>query len=547
MFYLFATLLAFYLTVLTVPLANRIAGKLGAVDRPDGGRKMHAAPTPRTGGIALMLGILIPAWLWAPLDPGIKAFLSGIAVIYAFGFLDDLLTLNYRKKLAGQLTAVVAAMAMGRLYISDLGMWGGHEILLGPWIGIPFTVLFLLGITNAVNLADGLDGLAGGLCLLSFGGMAVLAHMEGHFAIAVCSLIFVGALLGFLRYNTFPASVFMGDGGSQVLGFSLGILSVILTQEPHSGLSRTLPLLLIGFPILDMIFVMGERILDGKSPFQSDTRHFHYRLVHMGASPVGSVVVIYAIQAGLVILALYLRRYPEDWILAVYLAVAVPVLGFIWLSARFGLSIPRFLSWGADWGSGGKFARPARWVSAGSLWGIRVLLPLGLVWLALSCPSSNGHVAESIIFLAMAVLLPVIYGLARPLFSILVRLSLYTAGFFLLVHTRGERMEFLDVPVRIFNRFFWGTLAALLVLYFIGDRFRRFQASTLDYLLLLLVVLIPILPLEQLHRYQIGTVAGGMIVLLWTTEAVIRNQKRSWNASTLAALACLVIIGLSGL
>ncbi|MBI4775006.1 MAG: undecaprenyl/decaprenyl-phosphate alpha-N-acetylglucosaminyl 1-phosphate transferase [Deltaproteobacteria bacterium] len=546
MFALFALILAFYVTVILVPLTNRLAPLFGAVDQPDGKRKVHRIPTPRTGGIALAGGILVPVWLWVPLTLPFKAFFTGAAIIFILGLLDDLFQLDYKKKFLGQFLGVLAVMVIGKFYVSDLGMWFGYDISLTPWIGIPLTILFLLAGANAINLADGLDGLAGGLCIFIFGCIALLAYGQNEMAIVTCCLVIVGALLGFLRYNTFPATVFMGDTGSQLLGFSAGVLSLYLTQSESSALARTLPLLIVGFPLLDMASVMAERLLEGHSPFLADKRHFHHRLLKMGASHIASVVYIYILQGGMLFLALYLRYYPEEWVCLTYLLIAIPILMVPWISIRSGWKIGRVLNWGEGWADvlgRNTFER----LQQGCLAVLSILLSAGLVWLALSSVPRFQSLWEPLLFWLVALAALASYWIRRSMFPTMVRFSLYLLGFYLLFSTQGERLAFLSVSISVYNYVFWGSIAFILAVYLVISRFRDLGVSTLDYLLLLLVALIPFLPMEQIREFHLGTIAGGMIVLLWTTEVILRNGRKYWNLVTLSALISFIIVGIKGI
>jgi UDP-GlcNAc:undecaprenyl-phosphate GlcNAc-1-phosphate transferase len=204
------------------------------------------------------------------------------------------------------------------------------------WISIPLTVLFLVGITNAINLADGLDGLAGGTTFLCLGALAMLAHSSGQLATAALSLAFAGAILGFLRFNTFPASVFMGDAGSQLLGFAVGVLSLRATQSGTSALSAATPILLLALPILDTLSVMVQRVSEGRSPFSADKNHIHHKLLALGFDHHEAVMVIYAIQADLFLLAYWLRYESDLTILGVVTVFFVGSITIFQTAARRG-------------------------------------------------------------------------------------------------------------------------------------------------------------------------------------------------------------------
>jgi len=209
-------------------------------------------------------------------------------------------------------------------------------LMVPPWLAIPFTIFFLVGITNAINLADGLDGLAGGTTFLCLGALAILAHSSGQLVTAALSLAFAGAILGFLRFNTFPASVFMGDAGSQLLGFAVGVLSLRATQSGTSALSAAMPILLLALPILDTLSVMVQRVSEGRSPFSPDKNHIHHKLLAMGFSHHEAVMVIYAIQADLFLLAYWLRYESDLTILAVVSAFFVVSIAILQGAARRG-------------------------------------------------------------------------------------------------------------------------------------------------------------------------------------------------------------------
>jgi UDP-GlcNAc:undecaprenyl-phosphate/decaprenyl-phosphate GlcNAc-1-phosphate transferase len=545
MVYFASLLLAFYLTVILVPLSRRLAFRIGVVDEPDI-RKVHTTPMPRTGGIALAFGILVPLWLWVPLDKQIKAFFTGAAIIFIFGFLDDLFHLDYKRKFLGQFLAVIVTIIMGQSYVWNLGMWFGPEILVPPVIGIPLTILFLIGVTNAINLADGLDGLAGGLCILIFGCLAFLSHDQDATGIFLTCLVIIGALLGFLRYNTFPATVFMGDTGSQLLGFSAGVLSLYLTQTEHSPLSRMLPALILGFPILDTLAVMTERVVEGHSPFKPDKRHFHHRLLKLGASQIGSVVFIYILQGIVIFLSIYLRYYPEIWVLLTYLIIAIPIFLFYIYSDNLGRPLSKLLGWGKS------LEQHLLKDKAGkdfSIWPFRFLnfvFPAGLICLAFSVSPLFKRDWEWISFWILGILIVISHWANRSVRNAIIRFSIYVIGFYVLLNSQERNVIFFPITVKYFNYLFWGGAASFLLVYLVMSKFKDLGISSLDYLLLLLVALVPFLPVEAVRQYQLGMVAFGMIVLLWTSEVLIRHSNDRWNMLSLACLICLTIVGYKG-
>jgi len=278
--------------------------------------------------------VLVAALLTIHLQIADRWFLVAAGVLIAFGALDDRFDLDYRVKLVGQLLAVNIVVVLGNVQIHTLTL--DDQIALPGWISMPLTVFFLVGVTNAINLADGLDGLAGGTTFLCLCAVALLSSIGGSGASTALALAFAGAVLGFLRFNTHPASVFMGDAGSQLLGFSIGVLSVGATQSATSQVSAALPVLLLALPILDTLSVMVQRIGEGRSPFSADKNHIHHKLLAMGFDHHEAVMVIYAIQGLLFVLAYILRFESDILIIAVVSAFFVLSIALLQAAARSG-------------------------------------------------------------------------------------------------------------------------------------------------------------------------------------------------------------------
>jgi UDP-GlcNAc:undecaprenyl-phosphate/decaprenyl-phosphate GlcNAc-1-phosphate transferase len=316
-------LLAMVVTMAWLPLLAKVAIKYRLLDQP-GDRKVHATPVPRIGGVAMATGILVSGLIAVDLQAQDRWFLVAAAVLVTFGALDDRFDLDYRIKFAGQILAVAIAVLLGGVRILSITL--DDRVALPEWISLPLTIFFLVGITNAINLADGLDGLAGGTTFLCLCAVAMLASVGDQHACTALCLAFAGAVLGFLRFNTYPATVFMGDAGSQLLGFTIGVLSIRATQSLSSQISAAIPILLLAIPILDTLSVMVQRVSEGRSPFSPDKNHIHHKLLALGFGHHEAVMVIYAIQAALFVAA-YILRFESD----------VTILAFV--SAFFVLSI----------------------------------------------------------------------------------------------------------------------------------------------------------------------------------------------------------------
>ena len=334
MLYYSVFLTALFISMVLVAAMMRLAPQLGLVDIPDH-RKLHVETIPRVGGIGIACGSVLAAVLWLDLNRDILLLLGGMITIAIFALLDDRLDLNYKVKFAGQLAAALLVVVPGNVLIDHLSLQ--DQLSLPHYVSVPLTVVFLIGMTNATNLSDGLDGLAAGLSILSLSCLIVLAAIAGSSTTFILmALTIIGATLGFLRYNTHPAMVFMGDTGSQFLGFSLGVLAVWLSQKVNTAISPELPLVVMGLPIVDTLLVMTQRILRGRSPFLPDRTHFHHRLLDLGFDHYQVVLAIYAIQASFVASAYFFRYESTLAILGFYAFGVVLIAGLHPLAQRFG-------------------------------------------------------------------------------------------------------------------------------------------------------------------------------------------------------------------
>ena len=312
-------ILALSLSTLALPMLIKHATAWGLLDAPDA-RKHHVGLVPRVGGLAIAMGTLLSAAIWSFGDSAYVGFLIGSLVIVLFGLLDDRSNLDYRLKFAGQTVAALIVVGFG-IRLTALPFVGADII---PAILIPLTVIFLLASTNAFNLLDGLDGLAAGCGILSLAAIGVLALMspEGGSVIFIAAAA-LGGILGFLRYNTHPAIVYMGDAGSQFLGFAIGALAILLIEGSDGQLSPALALPMLGLPVIDTALVMATRIRDGRSPFSPDRNHIHHRLLARGLSHREAVAAIYLAQTMLVVSAIIFRNQPDLGIVSVYAAVCL--------------------------------------------------------------------------------------------------------------------------------------------------------------------------------------------------------------------------------
>jgi UDP-GlcNAc:undecaprenyl-phosphate/decaprenyl-phosphate GlcNAc-1-phosphate transferase len=282
------------------PLCRDLFQRAGLLDHPDQFRKTHARPIPRTGGIPIAIAYLgsFALLLLSPLSassvlsqhlPLVWKLLPAAGVIFATGLIDDLIGLESWQKLAGQVAAALCAY------------WGGVQVLriagysTENWWSVPLTVGWLVACTNAFNLIDGVDGLAAGLGLFATLTSLIAALAQGNLSLALATAPLAGALLGFLRYNFNPASIFLGDSGSLLVGFLLGSYGVLWSQKSATLLAMTAPLMALAIPILDVCLSIARRFLRQKPIFAPDRGHIHHRLLDRGLSPRRVALLLYAV------------------------------------------------------------------------------------------------------------------------------------------------------------------------------------------------------------------------------------------------------------
>ena len=335
--YLFVFMTALSTALIMVPFLRKWAISTGTVDVPDE-RKVHTTAVPRIGGIAIFMAFLFSLLVYADLQPAVRGILAGALVIFFTGFVDDLYGISPHRKFLGEIGGCLVTIVVGHLFLSDLGnLFGFGPIVFPLWLAIPFTVFAVVGVINAVNLIDGLDGLAGGVSVIALGAFFVLAWKSGNVQAMLLCAALLGALLGFLKYNYFPARIFMGDTGSLVVGFLLGFLAVLLTQGHGGTVSPVLPVLILGMPIVDTLWVMTRRLLNGHSPFAPDKTHVHHKFLDLGLEHRFTVIFIYGISLFWALASLLLHRLPEYLLLLLFLAAT----GAFYLALRHVLRHPQ--------------------------------------------------------------------------------------------------------------------------------------------------------------------------------------------------------------
>lgn len=301
-----AVLCAALLTYAMTPPVRVLAFLIGAVDVPTDDRRMHMKPTPRVGGLAIFCGFAVSALVFTKTSASLVAVLVGGAVMVALGVLDDIYNLKPIIKLASQFLAAGVAVYFG-VVIDHITLFG--KLIEFGVFSIPLTLLWIVGLTNAINLLDGLDGLACGVSAIMSLSIFGVVLLHGDYTSALLTALLAASCLGFLPFNTNPARIFMGDTGSQFLGYALAVISVQGVFKLHAVLSFAAPLMLFALPLADTLFAIFRRIRNGESPFSADRKHLHHKLVDMGFTQKEAVRILYAVCG---ILGLVAITFTED-------------------------------------------------------------------------------------------------------------------------------------------------------------------------------------------------------------------------------------------
>ena len=525
----FALMTALLVSMALIPLLMRLAPHIGMVDMPDP-RKVHSRPVPRVGGIGIVLGSLVAILVWGSLPGWMPAYLVGSVVLLLFGAWDDSHEIGHYVKFVGQFAAAMLVVYWGGLSVAHFPF---IDDALPAAIGQLFTVIALVGVINAMNHSDGLDGLAGGESLMSLGCMAYLAYLAGGTDLVIVAGAVIGGVFGFLRFNTHPARVFMGDSGSQFLGFTVGTLAILLTQQVNPSLSMAIPLLIIGLPIVDILAVLAQRVHQRMNWFRATRNHVHHRLLDLGFGHYETVVIIYAVQAVLVVFAILCRYESDTMVLGLYAAVCALLF--------FCLATAEGRNWQAQHGlmrrtTPGMLERfaarenLARW-------------PLGFIGLAIPAYFLVASIALKQIpydcgvagvLSAVLILAGFLLSRTTPHALTLIRLGVFSAAGLLVYLTEagaGAAGGFIaDLQVGFFV-----LLALAIGLTIRLSREDEFYTTPLDYLLIGIVLVGSALAQELENGLDVAAVIVKLIVLLYGSELLINRVGQKSGPLSLAA------------
>ena len=325
-----ALVVSLVISFLTSPVVKNFAYKVGAIDVPKDARRMHKVPIPRLGGLAIFFGFIVGILLFDKIDRQMQGILLGAVVIVVLGVVDDITPLPAKLKFVVQIIAalipvfhgvVIKAVSNPNL-LSDNAYWQ-----MGNVSSVVITVLWIVAITNSVNLIDGLDGLAVGVSTISATTVLVISLLVSDMQVAIAMAALVGACAGFMPYNLNPAKMFMGDTGATFLGYILATMSIQGLFKFYAIISFAVPFLILGLPIFDTAFAFIRRIAHGQSPMQADRSHVHHRLIDMGLNQKQAVATLYVISAILGLSAVVLTTSGE--VKAMVLLLALCVVGVV--------------------------------------------------------------------------------------------------------------------------------------------------------------------------------------------------------------------------
>lgn len=528
MVYLYLILTSFFSSILIVPPLRQWAVNSGRLDLPER-RKIHKEAIPRIGGVAIFLSFLFSLLVFYEFNHIVRGLIAGSVVVFLVGLLDDLTGLTPKQKFLGQGIAAALAITLSGVYLTDLGnLVGVGNVILPIWLAIPFTVFAIVGVANAINMFDGLDGLAGGTSVLVLGGFLFLAWQDQNYLVVAVAMALIGAILGFLKDNSYPATIFMGDSGSLVLGFVVGFLAVMLTQAETSSVSAIVPVVMLGLPIIDTLTVMVRRVKKGKSPFFPDLTHMHHKFLNLGFHHRFTVIVIYTVTLVWVLLAILFHETVPDYLFfGGYLAFVITLYALL----RKMLDQPqKFKFLQSDSDAGVRESNFYIRLLSANKYIVFTLFVLVVGYFLLSATSCSVFNQQYFIQTTVIVLLSGLFMLfARPESRPRMSMTFYVSAIILTVFITEQNcgvISFGNVQLEnMINSIF--VLVGLSVIYLIA--FRRkgemYLTTPLDFLLLAITVTLAIVSPEIGQNFRLTDVCIKAIVLILAVKILASRSR----------------------
>jgi len=536
--YVFFT--AAIISTILVPYVSRLSVRIGGIDTPDD-RKVHSFATPRLGGIALFSSLLFTVIFFCDINQQLKGFLSGAIIIFLTGLADDLTNLTPRQKFAGEFIAAGLAVFMGDICVRHLGDPFGLGVIELGLLSVPFTLIGIVGLINAINLLDGLDGLAGGVCSIVCVAFTILAYTSGNTVLCCLSIALLGALLGFLRYNNYPAKIFMGDSGSLLLGYCMGIFSIMLATGGSAPVSPYVPLIILGVPILDTLVVMINRKIRGNRLFLPDKTHLHHRLLDLGIGHKFTVLIVFGITYFLSIIGVLGRNLGDGILLLLFALFAVALYGFLHGLISYG--------WfgSIDIYSNQALRSTIAHRSLVRLTCVLLVIIKSLVIAVLLLPMflSPGDISTFSLGPLVLLLVSAVMYFTKPAWqNMLLQIYIYLSGFFLIfiMGNYGRDETLLGIPLIYYSHtFFLLLLICLGIKIFIRKRVAHLIVFPFEYLIMLIVLIVPLLPQAFVSTYHLLTVAAKSVILFVGFKMILMRQPRR-NRKIILAIAVSALV-----
>jgi len=536
-FYMLIAIIAMAICMAITPLLIKLAPALGMLDSPNE-RKVHREAIPRVGGVGIILGLMIPLLVWLPIDPFIGSFLFGCLILLIFGAWDDAKELGPYVKLFGQFLAAVAVVYVGDVYVHHFPFLGFEE--LPAIIGKPFTVIAIVGMINALNLSDGLDGLAGGEALISLAAIAYLSYQfDGAAAVAV-AVATIGGIFGFLRFNSHPARIFMGDAGSQTLGFVLGVLVVYLSQQVNPVVSPVLPLFLLGLPVIDSVVVFFLRARRGDSLVVAAKDHLHHRLLNLGFYHYESVIIIYSIQVVFIISAVLLPYENDSLLIGLYLGICLLVFVSVAFSEKRNWKVHRIESGEVFLSSLFEKYKHMASVPYHVIKGGMSLFIVASAITSTAIPFDLG--VSSLILLSVLVVVVTTGWFGDYLYRLIMFVAIGFSVYLLSTYPPAWLLK--DVAL-IYIFFFTMALASFITVRIATTD--QFQITPLDYLVIIMAIIVSMAPGIEHGASSMIWMVVQIIVLFYACELFIQNMKSRFNSFTGAVGLALALLAVRGL
>ncbi len=534
---LFALITATVISMVVLPLMVRLSPYIGMIDQPSA-RKVHRTPIARVGGVGIVLGALVSLLIWMPMTDQLSAYVMGSIVLFGFGALDDQRELDHYVKFIGQFIAVGIVVFYGGISIDRIPF---VTETLPPSIAVPFTFFAMVGVINAINHSDGLDGLAGGESLLTLLGIVFIAYQaeESINQVVVIACAVMGGVIGFLRYNTYPAKVFMGDSGSQFLGFTLAFLVIILTQQINTAVSLALPALLLGLPVIDILAVLFLRAKGGMNIFHATRNHIHHRLLDRGFSHQASVVAIYSTQAFFVLSALALT-YEADWIiLMLYSLVCGAIFILLTQAEQRGWRLPS-KEYAAAMLPNPVDQEKGVLSKAGEypFLFLQIMIPLLLIYVAVAIPSVSSDFAIISALLVAVLTMDLFFGRAGR--SIIQQGSVFICAIFMVYLSTLHLPESMGGIEVVIYALLAGSIAVTLKL----TKGLEFKTTSADYLTLFIVLLVGFFQDIHFLGVNLTEIALKSAIVLYGCELISNQntaQRNILNGAVLCAFGMLAL------